>query len=470
MSNLPFCLGVVADPEPGLNVNRALETLKTLLAQLERAMPHTRCVLLSLCANENEQQLIEVTRSLGYEVQLASGDPVGEGLAWLCSHCSLVFAVQGDSADGRARLAWDFRVHSIPPELGGNRGVFFAPEAGPVLLMEEGALPRGGGLADLLTFLHGQTCSKWLRQLHELDRANAAARYLGAHRNSKSIADIPADPKEESLVTAFRVVDTLSRRKQAHVTWAHGSMLGLGFVSVVVMQCMGMWISGLPMADIYAVVFMLLGLGHLWIRKREATDQYADYRVLAECLRVQYFWRKAGIAAAPADFFMHKHMQRLSWVREVVKTFHLHPAEDMQLNHDRAMPWLSGQLDYHTKSALRNGRLDKFLKNVVVAFYGISGVLTIWAIALPADQFVDLWRGFALGISASCGTLLLIFNGNMGFGGRTAQHERMQESFAFAIHLLGQVHHEHERRELLVDLGRETIQETSEWIYVQGPP
>ena len=470
MSNFPFLVGVVIDCEVDLGRCRAIEMLTTFLLQLQRHMPHTRCELASLCANENEQQLVDASRRLGMEVQCVAGDPVGQGLAWLCSHCSLIFAVSGQPNGGRAKLALDFRIHSIPPELGGNRGVFFAPETGPVMWMEEGDLPKGGELSDLLTFPHGQSFSKWEHQLHELDKANAAAQRLGAYRDAKSMADVPIDPDEESLVAAFRVVDTLSRKKQTQVTWSHGGMLSLGLAAVVVMQCMGMWISDVPMADIYAVVFMLLGAGHMWIRRREAADQYADYRVLAECLRVQYFWRKAGVAAAPSDFFMHKHMQRLAWVREAVKSFHLPLAEANGLNHERALPWLNGQLRYHTESSLRNGRRNNCLKRAVVGFYGISGVLTIWVCAFPADQIIDVWRGFALGISASCGTLLLIFNGSMGFGSRAAQHERMQESFVLAIHLLGHVDHEHERRELLVDLGRETIQETSEWIYVQGPP
>lgn len=470
MISLPILVGLVVDAEADVGETRNTEALHTLLLQLQYLVPHSRSMLVSLCANEKEQQLVGAMSARGVEVQSVVGDTAGQGLAWLCSHCSVIFAVSSNAVDGRAKLALDFRIHSIPPELGGNRGVFFAPETGPVMLVEDGELPTDGQLSDLLKFPHGQSFSRWQHQLLKLDRANAASQRLGTFRDPKSIADIPEDPMEEGLVTAFRVVDTLSRRKQAHVTWSHGSMLCLGFAALLVMQCMGMWIPALPMADVYAVVFMLLGAGHMWIRQREATDQYADYRVLAECLRVQYFWRKAGVAAAPADFLMHKHIKRLSWVREAIKAFHLPLSRAKQFTQASAAPWLKGQLQYHAESAERNGRLHRCLKCAVVGLYGISGALTIWVFALPTDQFVDMWRGFALGISASCGTLLLIFNGSMGFGSRAAQHERMQESFALAIHLLSHVDHEHERRELLVDLGRETIQETSEWIYVQGPP
>jgi hypothetical protein len=247
-------------------------------------------------------------------------------------------------------------------------------------------------------------------------------------------------------------------------------MLLVGFLAVLAMQLMGMFVSGLPMADVYAVVFMLLGLGHMAVRKREATDQYADYRVLAECLRIQYFWRKAGISVAPADYFLHKHVQRLAWVREAVKAFHLQVELPSVKLESVVEPWVRTQQRYHAGSAWRNGMVYRGLERGVWCFYGTSAVLTALVFWAPLHFATDVWIGALLGVTASCGTLLLIFNASMGFGSRTAQHQRMAESFSLAGDLLGSVTQEHERRELLVDLGRESIQETSEWIYVQGPP
>lgn len=494
MSHLPFLISAVVDSTVDASAAHITAQLNRFVASLQAEMPHTPIVFAFEFANFSERQCATVLTDRQVRVSTmarpdtaSSGDvsahegflscypdvsPVeAQGIARLCSHCSLLLAISDGSNGGRARMALDFRMHSIPPELGGNRGVFFAPETGPVFLLEDGppaSVERG--LASLLAFPHGQSFKQLSLQMHELDRANAAAGKLGLMRDVRSVADMPADPAEAHLVDAFRVADTLSRQQQKQVTWSHGGLLFLGLVAVVVMQCMGMFIPGLPMSDVYAVVFMLLGLGHLWIRKREAADQYADYRVLAECLRVQYFWRKSGVVAAPADCFLHKHMQRLSWVREAVKAFHLQFPSAVAVLDASLEPWVRAQQRYHAGSAKRNGRLDKVLRNAVVALYSASGVLTILVVLLPAHFVGNVFLGAALGVAASCGTLLLIFNGNMGFGSRAAQHLRMEASFALAGSLFTEVKHAHERRELLVDLGRETIQETSEWIYLQGPP
>lgn len=73
-------------------------------------------------------------------------------------------------------------------------------------------------------------------------------------------------------------------------------------------------------------------------------------------------------------------------------------------------------------------------------------------------------------MAASCGTLTLIFNGSMGFGMRAGLHTRMHGSFSVALNLLHEQHLAAEHTDLLIDLGHEVIQETGEWIFVQGPP
>jgi len=53
---------------------------------------------------------------------------------------------------------------------------------------------------------------------------------------------------------------------------------------------------------------------------------------------------------------------------------------------------------------------------------------------------------------------------------RASLHTRMYESFSVALGLLNEQHVAAEHTDLLIDLGREVIQETGEWIFVQGPP
>jgi len=69
-----------------------------------------------------------------------------------------------------------------------------------------------------------------------------------------------------------------------------------------------------------------------------------------------------------------------------------------------------------------------------------------------------------LGISASFGTLFLIFGGVMGYASSAASHEHLRWLFSSASALLIQDLPVHEEEELLIDLGKETLQAAGDWV------
>jgi hypothetical protein len=74
------------------------------------------------------------------------------------------------------------------------------------------------------------------------------------------------------------------------------------------------------------LVFFLAGMGVVLVsRRREWQRKYLDYRALAEGLRVQSYWRRAGISDlhSPSfahDNFMHKQDAELGWIRNVMRS------------------------------------------------------------------------------------------------------------------------------------------------------
>ena len=67
-----------------------------------------------------------------------------------------------------------------------------------------------------------------------------------------------------------------------------------------------------------------------------------------------------------------------------------------------------------------------------------------------------------LGLSSSFGSLLLIFNGVMGYGQLAALHRQMLGILEHAQRSLDRRFGDHEYEELLIDLGRESIQTAAE--------
>ena len=74
------------------------------------------------------------------------------------------------------------------------------------------------------------------------------------------------------------------------------------------------------------LVFFLAGTGVVLLsRRREWQRKYLDYRALAEGLRVQSYWRRAGIVDLHSpvfahDNFMQKQDVELGWIRNVMRS------------------------------------------------------------------------------------------------------------------------------------------------------
>jgi len=406
MNKIPFVVALVADPVDQLYAQASDSAIQILTERIAYMLPDTQVVLLSLLNNHHEVALAKVAWRGGAQVwhlsaadadtpvwmefvskQLdlplafaaASGEDLGREefpLAWLVAHCHLLLAVSNVADGSRAHTAHQFRAHSIPPELGGKRGVFFAAETGASLLLRAGEALDLATVERKIEFPAGRCFESWVPQLRELNRANKGLAQLDGKVCARSMWDMPLDPTDLKTTQTFQQIDTLSRRHQTMVTILHSLILTTGLGAVLLLQWMGDHIRTLPLADLYAIAFMLIGTGHIWVRKWESNDQYADYRALAEGLRVQYYWRKAGIRDAPAEYFLHKHQQRLGWVRDALKLFHLaSPASqpDQKFCMDF---WVKKQADYHRGSARRNGLRSIYLSRTVWALYSISLLFT----------------------------------------------------------------------------------------------
>jgi len=129
--------------------------------------------------------------------------------------------------------------------------------------------------------------------------------------------------------------------------------------------------------------------------------------------------------------------------------------------------WITHKKVIHELASRRLSAKYKLFQKLVYGFYGVSLLLTL--VTLLSPPFSPLYAGTvsaSLGISASFGTLFLIFSGVMGYGGSAAAHEYMLSIFSTASHLHKQVLPAHEEFELLVDLGKEAIQSAADWVMI----
>ena len=101
------------------------------------------------------------------------------------------------------------------------------------------------------------------------------------------------------------------------------------------------------------VAFLLLHLA----KKGRYQDRYQDYRALAEGLRVQFFWKLAGLKESVADFYLSTQRLELYWIRRACQTAHLLQGRECSpLDKEKATVvlnhWVKGQHEYYASRSV----------------------------------------------------------------------------------------------------------------------
>ena len=290
--------------------------------------------------------------------------------------------------------------------------------------------------------------------------------------------DVDADDGD-AVERSLRVVDAMAVHYQRLMTWA---MRAIHVLAVV------MGLSFLLYSDLGApswmlwvfLLFFLVGLvaasaarRHDWHRK------YIDYRALAEGLRVQAFWRRAGLLVEgdpefAHDNFLQKQDVELGWIRNVMRQLGLQPlpacddpaaAVDAVIEDWVGRPGTSGQLGYYArKAALRerhHHRTQALGAACLWAGIGISVLLAGWHALLPQPlQNV---------LVTSMGALSLVAAVREAYAYRKAdkelvkQYRFMQRIYGNARVALDAARTTREKREILRALGEAALAEHSEW-------
>lgn len=99
-----------------------------------------------------------------------------------------------------------------------------------------------------------------------------------------------------------------------------------------------------------AVYFFMLAVAfrfYFEAQRRDYQNKYQDYRAVAEGLRVQFFWRLAGVDSSAAEYYLLKQTSELDWIRNVIAACSVRAAPERTYNwpliHER---WIKHQHDY----------------------------------------------------------------------------------------------------------------------------
>jgi hypothetical protein len=315
----------------------------------------------------------------------------------------------------------------------------------------------------------------------EYDRIFRRMQGFERDRHKLDPGHLPAssdDPAERT----WREADELAVRYQRRTQWAmraiHALAVAMG-LALLLYADLGapdwmLWVF----LSLFALGLAIAAAAHRqdWHRK------YIDYRALAEGLRVQTFWRRAGLTITgdpefAHDNFMQKQDVELGWIRNVMRQVGLartapprDPDEaaravDQVVDAWVGRPGQSGQLAYYERKAVLRERHHLRTRAVGAACLW-TGIAISIVLALFHRGFDDATRSMLV---TTMGALSLVAAVREAYAYRKADKElvkqyrfmhRIYRNARIALDAAGSTQ---EKREILRALGEAALAEHAEW-------
>ena len=170
---------------------------------------------------------------------------------------------------------------------------------------------------------------RYLRVFHRADEYNRdIERLIVSDASLESSEASPPETRRRSAASSIRrffaVADTLANHYQRRIEMTLAGIYTLALLTGLTF----IFYSELSGVDplIYAfLAFLLIAIALTAIAKRrEWHRKYLDYRVLAEGLRVQFYWSIAGVRSGghtkfAYDNFLRQRDMELGWIRNVMR-------------------------------------------------------------------------------------------------------------------------------------------------------
>ena len=409
MNTLPLVIGVAAPLDPGES-GPVHDAVKAFFAEMSRLCPHTPLRLLSCLGDKGERRVAEIAEGVGHDAKVEFVDRRPASAVEAVRHCHLLLAVWGGDENGPVAGLIRYKLEGVSNEGKVEWTPLDSPEAGPVYdvrpprpettaaLCEKRYPPppdadAEAGRSDPALLKESEQAYKAI--LGCVDRFNwDVAEVLPSlenvrldSRDSLLLDDEDrkrpagerrrlAEDREKGLPAAaraalghFAAADALALHFQKRVHWACRALFVSALLAMIVYALYAHSLHDFdskyhPLGPGAYLALWALALGLWWflVRRTDYQNRRQDYRALAEGLRVQFYWRVAGLPDAAEDHYLRKQQSELEWIRYALRTWNAFGAEGA----DAAAPaggvervglvarcWVRGQHGWFQKSARR---------------------------------------------------------------------------------------------------------------------
>jgi plasmid stabilization system protein ParE len=412
--------------------------------------------------------------------------------AFTATHCHILIALWDgtykQTVGGTSHVV-QLKLHGLPASFLSDHKILDSVDSGPVFHIEarrrkkanhNGTMAITPGLTHWL-YPQDRNEADYERIYTHIDAFNAdpaRRRRSDVLRSREKLitSSVSLEPAEQQVLDTYGIADAMAihYRRVAHRTLVAILFLAAGMA--LAFEAYAHLLMSRFVLALYPAFFVSISGLYFWHRKIGAHGKYLDYRALAEGLRVQLFWRLAGVFQDVASNYLRKQNDELQWIREGLRAVNTVPSP-------RAVPhaflikhWVREQETYFTRNAHRqNERIEKLERYsnwlygaglltsvIVIAFWdflehsgGFHHTLIVFMGFSPI--VAALWMKYAekTGLQAQCkqyARFATIFN-------RARKHFEMLESQAFE----GGNRDEH-MTHLIRELGKEALIENGDWV------
>jgi hypothetical protein len=421
--------------------------------------------------------------------------------AYIARHSQILIALwdgRASDAEGGTAQIVRFKLLGVPERYAFADEVSSSldpPESGPVyhLVTPRASNPSPGRQAFTLTKLFPQHYehdtlaeASYDRIYGRMNTFNQDTLRLGvalAQEREKSKAYVMPMPEVEQLPHALRfildcyaIADTLALYFQRKTLLTLRVLLTLSLLAAIFFQLYShVTTKPLGLALGYLGALGVAYAWYMWARRADYENKHLDYRALAEGLRIQFFWRLAGLRHAVADHYLRKQRGELDWIRHALRVWNLLGVDDRAFTGAGFVPkgenslplllkhWVEDQYAYFSRVALRDQRHFQKIKKVSYAFFLVGLALGVIKVFLSPEHPILV----AIGIAVILAALLFGYAKSRALSEHAKQYGRMSIIFANAKRHLEELvkSGQHANAQALIEeLGKEALVENGDWV------
>jgi hypothetical protein len=323
--------------------------------------------------------------------------------------------------------------------------------------------------------------------LHRLNDYNRRARGLMKKSspdspNSSECSDSSSQPtvvEQESakLTRKYTIADALAkseiqdlRTHFQYIFWMAGGMI-VSHELYVEGQPIWAWLPNWVWLLVY--LLLLTGIGwQVWrMRHHQKTAEAVDDRALAEGLRVQRAWFRAGLPDLVSQRYLRRYSEGLGWIRQALRGTSLAYHADAKTADIQRVDtcWVQDQRDYYAGSVKRRGAVVRPLSRASVVFFAAGVILVLVTLPIrivdwmPQYSVLPRVLDFLIGLFPAVAGLLSGYLEFAAYEDDIREHERAHGLFARASHKLAGDYPLSEKQTLIRELGIEVLIEHANW-------